>query len=44
MDGEEIHGDHIFPHRAGGVTTVDNGSLETAKYNREKSDKILEEV
>jgi len=44
MDGEEIHGDHIFPHRAGGSTTVENGSLETAKYNLKKSDKLPEEV
>ena len=44
MDGEEIHGDHVFPHRAGGSTNVDNGSLETANYNLKKSDKLPEEV
>ena len=43
-DGTINQGDHQYPRSLGGPTTVDNGSMETAEYNREKSDKILEEV
>ena len=46
LKGGEIHGDHVNPRskgiESGGTTSVDNGKLETAEYNRQKSDKIIE--
>lgn len=43
-DGTINQGDHQHPRSLGGPTIVDNGSMETAKYNRFKSDKLPEEV
>ena len=39
LKGGEIHGDHVFPRSKGGKTVVENGKLETAEYNKKKSDK-----
>ena len=42
LKGGEIHGDHVLPKSKGNPTHVDNGKLETAEYNKAKSDKIVE--
>lgn len=36
---EEMHADHVIPHRQGGLTTISNGQCLCPSCNLEKSDK-----
>lgn len=38
--GDDLHGDHWYPHSRGGATTLDNLVMLCPKCNRRKSDKI----